>query len=611
MRRHDTTAQLLRLLLDSADPGVRWRLACAALLVAAGGLLAALAPLALKEMVDTVGRAEGEPIGMTASAVVVMLAVYAIALGGGRMLAELRPLLAGSAEQGLLARLTRRLFGHLLALPLQFHLGRRSGDLVHRIHLTTTGCQLLVGQLVGGVIPVIVELVTVVLVLASLDQPGLVVLFFATSLFYLVVHGIGSLKIAAEARRISNASLNVNAKLADALLNLETLKCFVAENAAQEQLAAATDALASSWRSLHGLRVRIGLALAAVFTLSISASLALAAEAVAAGTLTVGGFVLANAYMLQLVRPLETLGAASREIAQAVGFIRPMLAVLSEPTEQQADPPVAGMTEAPSVPRAPGLVARPARLGGTAAPHIRFEGVSFGYDAQRTVLRSVDLDIPPGARLAIVGPSGSGKSSLTRLLLRLYDPQAGRILIDGRPIDSLARSEVRSLVCIVPQDAALFNDTLARNIALGRPLATPDEIERAARRAQLHDFIASLPQGYETLVGQRGLELSGGERQRIAIARALIKAPAILVLDEATSMLDARTEAAILDALRHGPAGCTTIMIAHRLSAVRHADRIVALEGGEIREQGTHAALLAQGGVYAELWHRQHDTATG
>jgi ATP-binding cassette subfamily B protein len=317
----------------------------------------------------------------------------------------------------------------------------------------------------------------------------------------------------------------------------------------------------------------------------------LAGDAVATGSLTVGGFVLANVYMLQLVRPLEMLGAAARDIAQSLGFVRPLLDILREP----AEPPAMTVDAGPA----------PHAAGAGAGPALRFEKVCFGYDPQRPVLQGLDLEIPAGLTVAIVGASGSGKSSLVRLLLRLYRPQSGRILLDGCPIDALPAADLRARIGLVPQDTALFHDTIATNIGLGRPGAGADEIALAAGHAQLHAFIAALPAGYGTMVGERGLQLSGGERQRIAIARALLRRPDLYVFDEATSMLDSRTEAALLRDLRMLTAGRTTMIIAHRLSTVVHADEIVVLDHGRIAERGRHAELLERGGIYARLWRQQ------
>jgi ABC-type multidrug transport system fused ATPase/permease subunit len=303
--------------------------------------------------------------------------------------------------------------------------------------------------------------------------------------------------------------------------------------------------------------------------------------------------------MLQVVRPLESLGAAARDLTQAVEFIRPLLDVLRETPEAAAT----GGRLPQRHGRFPSVDS--IDVPHSRAPSISFRGVHFRYDESRPVLRELSFDIAAGRTVAIVGASGSGKSSLVRLLLRLYEPHAGIILLDGIAIDLLHVDDVRAMVGLVPQDTVLFNDTMAFNIGIGQPGADRHDIEHAARQAQLHDFIVSLPAGYDTLVGERGLKLSGGERQRIAIARAVLKQPRIYVFDEATSMLDSITENAILGNLQALSAGCTTITIAHRLSTARHADEIIVLDSGKVAERGDHATLLARGQAYTRLWNAQ------
>lgn len=327
-----------------------------------------------------------------------------------------------------------------------------------------------------------------------------------------------------------------------------------------------------------------------MFAVALVACLALTAEAVARDQLSVGGFVLTSVYILQLVRPLETLGTAARDLARATGFMRPLLDILAERREAWTEPSDC----------ADAKWTTPA-----SAPSLRFENIHFGYDPKTPVFSGLDLEIPAGRTTAIVGRSGCGKSSLVRLLLRLHEPQGGRILVDGHPIESVPTAELRAMIGLVPQDAGLVQRSVRSNIALGRPGETQQSIESAARRAQLHCLVDTLPHGYDTLLGERGQTLSGGERQRLGIARAMLRKPLIYLLDEPTSMLDGKTEAAILPALRELTSECTTLVIAHRLSTIMHADQIVVLEGGRVQEQGQHAELLAKQGLYAQLWHQQ------
>ena len=604
MLRSDRVAEALRVLISEMDRAVVWRLGLTLTIVVAGGLLAGLAPLALKGVVDAVAASTEHRIPNASTLVFGLL--YLGALCSGRLLIEIRPLLASTAEQRLFARLRQRFFAHLLDLRLAFHLERRTGALVQTLQQATTGYQLIVVHLIDSVVPVLVEVVTVIVVLIHLGQSALMATFAATALAYVAVFALGTAGLRQRARDVSDASIDTQAMLTDSLLHCETIKCFNAEPAARDRLAKHSYELERRWLGLYRQRTCMGLAQTATFTVSVTVSLWLAGEAVAQGTLSVGGFVLANAYMLQVVRPLEMLGVAVRDLSQATALIRPLLDVLNQPTERSAnastelvkagDPHVPGKTSTTNTANTPSSPFK--------GPCISFQGVDFGY-GNGNVLKGLDLHIGAGRNVAIVGTSGSGKSSLVRLLLRLYDPMAGRILLDSIPLDKLPVTELRDMIGLVPQDVALLNDTIAGNIGIGRSGAQRRDIERAARIAHLHDFISKLPAGYDTLVGERGLKLSGGERQRIAIARAILRRPKVYVFDEATSMLDSQTEAAILRNVRQAATGCTTITIAHRLSTARDADEIVVLDNGKIAERGVHAALLASDGPYARLWHAQ------
>ncbi|MDP1535443.1 MAG: ABC transporter ATP-binding protein, partial [Rubrivivax sp.] len=398
----------------------------------------------------------------------------------------------------------RRFFGHVLALPMGFHVGRSSGALVQSLRQATMGCQLLVVTLVNGIAPVLVEVVAVLAVLLHLDQPALVLSFAASTAAYLVVCGIGALRLQARARAVSEASLDAHATLADSLINVETIKCFDAEGGSRARFAGAAARLEGCWMQLHRQRARTGLAVTAIFAVSMAASLALAAQALGRGSLSIGGFVLVTVYLLQLVRPLEMLGAAARDLTQALEFVRPLLEVLHMPAEAttQGTPPPA--TAAHCEPAMPGTGAR-AALPRSEAIGLSMRGVHLAYDGGPKVLRGLDLDIAAGRTVAIVGASGSGKTSIVRLLLRLYAPQAGRILLGGMPIEALPLGELRAAIGLVPQDTVLFNASLAANIGIGRPGASRSDIEEAARQAQLHDRIVALPGGYDTPVGERGL----------------------------------------------------------------------------------------------------------
>ena len=587
----------LRVLLADIDPTTAWRLGATVGLVVVGGLLAGLAPLALKGMIDaaTVSPGTGDPTAWRAIAGFGV--AYLLVLSTGRLLAELRPTLLGTAEQRLYTRLRRRVFAQLLDQPLGVHLARQSGAPAHALQQAISGYQVIAFTLVNGVVPVLAELSAATLVLMSLQQPALTACFAATALAYLAVLALKRWDLTPAARAVSEAGVTTHALLSDALLNCETIKCFGAEATTRQGFERATSQLERCWSTLHQARWRMGLAVTLTFALSLAALLAVALHGLQQGSLTLGGFVLAQVYLLQVVRPLEMLGTASRDLSQAMAFVRPLLDLLAQPVEPDR-PPIAAPGSTAAVP--PG-----------GSPGIRFRGVRFAYEAGHPVLDGLDLDIAAGRTVAIVGASGCGKSSLVRLLLRLHEPQAGEIQFGDVAIDTLPIAELRARVAIVPQDTVLFNDSIAFNIGIGKADATRAEIERAARVAGLHEHITRLPAAYETRVGDRGLMLSGGERQRVAIARAVLKDPQVYVFDEATSMLDSATEAAILHQLQTISKGRTTVMIAHRLSTVQHADEIVVLDRGRVVERGAPATLRRQDGPYAALWRAQRTGCSG
>lgn len=587
-----------RLLFAGLDQGMVRRIAAANALALAGGALAGLAPLALKQMIDaTNGVSSVQQPHITTVGFGV---AYLLCLSIGRLIAEIRPLLIGAVEQRLYAGLRLRYFRHLLDLPLSFHLARRTGALSHSLLQAVSGYQIILFSLVNGLVPVLVESVTVALVLISLGLPALTASFAVTAIALSLAICLRMARLRAASGAVSQATIDAHAHLADSLINYEPIKCFGAEHSTVNRFSQLSRALEASWQCLQRTRMAMGLAVTTIFALSLATSLAISMHAVSQGMLTVGGFVLANLYMLQIIRPLEMVSSAVRDVSQGLAFVRPMIDILQTPTESMQQGPRSADARANCC----GTEIDSAGCGRRAAA-LSFRGVQLAFDGGSPVLNDLNLDVPAGRSIAVVGASGSGKSSLVRLLLRLCEPDAGSILLDGTPIDAIPVARLRSMIAVVPQDLALFNNTIAANIGLGLEGATPFEIERAARLAGLHNFIAALPYGYETAVGERGLKLSGGERQRIAIARAILKDPLVYVFDEATSMLDAPTERAILQNIREISAGRTTITIAHRLSAIRHADEIAVLAEGRIVEGGDHAQLLARGGIYAAMWHEQ------
>jgi ATP-binding cassette subfamily B protein len=451
------------------------------------------------------------------------------------------------------------------------------------------GVRELLFDLVFLILPLFAEIAFISVVLLGTLPP----LFGALALATLVLYGAclvaGSEWLRRHQRRAVAEGAKAHGDAVDSLLNHETVKYFGNEEHVAERYDRALRRVeelqvrALTWRSLTGaLQVSI-------LGAGLTAMLVMAGLEVGRGVLSVGDLVLVNTYLLQLLRPLERLGQIYRSIKQSLTDVEQMMTLLAERPEI-ADAPGAG-----PLPSGPGALA--------------FEGVGFAYDPRRPVLERVSFSIEPGRTLAIVGASGAGKSTIGRLLFRFYDPGSGRILLDGTDVRTVRQSSLREAIAVVPQDAVLFNDTIFYNIAFGRPDATREEVERAAGLARVHDFVTALPDGYDTQVGERGLKLSGGEKQRIAIARAILKRPRVFLFDEATSALDSHTERAIRDSLAEVSRGTTTLVIAHRLSTVVHADEILVLDGGRVVERGTHAALLARRGPYAALWSRQQDPA--
>jgi ATP-binding cassette subfamily B protein len=449
------------------------------------------------------------------------------------------------------------------------------------------GLRIVLTHVALTLLPVLVEFTTVALVLIQLGRAEFLPLFGASVLLYLLAFRFSMRRIVGPSRAMSRAQVEASAALQDLLANGETLKSFAAEPYARGRYAAQLQATEREFRRFYRNRAGGGLVVTLVFALSLAAALALAAHQVANGALTVGSFVLVNAYMLQMVRPLELVGFAMRDIGQGIAFLEQMDQLFRIPRERDAAGP-----DLPAPPRGAG--------------ELTFDRVSFGYEPGRKVLRDISFSVEPGMTLAIVGPSGSGKSSIARLLLRLYDPEGGRILLDGRPIDTMKLTELRRAVATVPQDISLFNATIDENVALAHGPGDRAALDRVLALAQLDDLLARLPEGGATMVGERGLNLSGGERQRVAIARAALRRPSIYVFDEATAALDARTEQAILARFRELARGCTTLIVAHRLASIIDADRILVLDQGLVVERGTHGELLRAGGLYASLWRLQH-----
>ncbi|HEX5454748.1 MAG TPA: ABC transporter ATP-binding protein/permease [Stellaceae bacterium] len=564
---------------------LRVRVVAALALLIAGKLVTIIIPLLYKHAVDALSH-PGPAL------IAVPLAVI-LAYGAARVLSqgfnELRNAVFAKVGQRAVRQLALATFRHVHALSLRFHLERRTGGLARAVERGTAGIEFLLTFMLFNIVPTVFEIVVVCAILWRLYDWYFALVTLVTILAYIAfTFSVTDWRIRYR-REMNTRNTEANVKAVDALLNYETVKYFANEEHEAERydhaLRAYERAAVRSETTLAVLNIGQG----SIISAGLIGVMLLAAKGVAAGHMTVGDFVLVNTYLLQLYQPLNFLGVVYRNIKQSLTDLEQMMALLKI------------VPEIEDRPAAPSLIVR---RGGLA-----FRDVDFGYDERRPILRGVDFAVPPGHTVAIVGPSGAGKSTIARLLFRFYDIESGAIEIDGQDLRDVTQDSLRRAIGVVPQDTVLFNDTILYNIAYGRPGAGRPEIEAAARRAHIHEFIAALPDGYETVVGERGLKLSGGEKQRVAIARVVLKAPQILVFDEATSALDTKTERDIQNSLAEVAADRTTLVIAHRLSTVVDADQILVLDAGRIVERGHHRDLLAAGGIYAEMWARQQEAA--
>jgi ABC-type transport system involved in Fe-S cluster assembly fused permease/ATPase subunit len=568
---------------DSVE--LRARVVVALALLVGGKLINIAIPFLYKAAVDALSVPHP---GVIAVPVAVILG-YGAARVMSQGFNELRNAVFAKVGQRAVRQLALSTFRHIHALSLRFHLERRTGGLARAVERGIAGIEFLLSFLLFNVVPTLFEIVVACAILWRLYSWAFALVTLTTIVTYIGFTFLVTDWRIRFRREMNTRNTEANTKAVDSLLNYETVKYFANEAHEAERYDRALQAYERAAVRSETTLSMLNLGQGVIMAIGLIGVMILAAQGVAAGRMTVGDFVLVNTYLLQLYTPLNFLGMVYRNIKQSLTDLEQMMGLLKI---------------TPEIEDRPGSAALAVRRGA-----VVFRNVDFCYDVRRAILRDVDFTVPPGAKLAIVGPSGAGKSTIARLLFRFYDVDGGAIEIDGQDIRGVTQDSLRRAIGVVPQDTVLFNDTIFYNIAYGRPGASRAEIEAAARRAHIHDFVTSLPDGYETMVGERGLKLSGGEKQRVAIARVVLKAPKILIFDEATSALDTKTEREIQASLAEVAADHTTLVIAHRLSTVVDADQILVLDAGQIVERGDHRALLAKGGVYAAMWARQQEAA--
>ncbi|SAI74546.1 ABC transporter ATP-binding protein [Bordetella ansorpii] len=581
-----TLKPLLPYLWPKGRKDLRWRVVAAVLALLAAQIAQVYVPILYKHAVDHLGGPQ--PNGLVTVPLGIILG-YGAARVLSLLFSELRDAIFAKVGQHAIRAVALQVFQHLHALALRFHLARQTGGLTRAIERGTKGIQTLLSYLLFSILPTFFQIALVCVILWRMFDIWLALATAGTVTLYLAYTLAVTEWRTKFRRQMNDTDSEANTKAIESLLNYETVKYF--GNEAHE--AARFDASLQRYERA-AVRSQVSLSIlnvgqALIISIGLTVVMAMAAQGIADGRHTLGDFVLVNTYLLQLYQPLNFFGFIYREIKQALVDMESMFTLLGQQRE---------------VADAPG--ARPLKADGAA---LEFRDVHFGYDPRRPILKGVSFSVPAGRTVAVVGASGAGKSTLARLVFRFYDVDSGAILIDGQDIRQVTQSSVRAAIGVVPQDTVLFNDTIHYNIGYGRPGATDADIEEAARLAHIHAHILSMPDGYRTVVGERGLKLSGGEKQRVAIARTILKNPAIFLFDEATSALDTHTEREIQANLREVSRGRTTLIIAHRLSTIADADEILVMGDGRIVERGRHHDLLAQGGVYAGLWARQQESS--
>jgi ATP-binding cassette subfamily B protein len=578
-----TLRTLAPYLWPPGETEVKARVIAALCLLVAAKIATVTVPLLYAASVDALAPAEGA--AAIAAVPIALILGYGLLRICSSLFQELRNAVFVKVQARAARRISLTVFRHLHALSLRFHLDRQTGGLSRVVERGTKAITFVLNIMVFSIGPTILEILFVAVILWALFDVSFAAVTLGTIVAYVAFTLLFTNWRLRFRRRMNEMDQDANTKAVDSLLNFETVKYFGNERHESTRydasLARYERAYAQSEQTLNMLNA----GQATIIAIGLTVVMLMAGHGVANGTMTVGQFVLVNTYLIQLYLPLNILGFMYRELRQGLTDMESMFGLLAQ-KQEVADAPDA-------VPLPPG------------AGEVRFEEVRFGYRPDREILHGVSFAVPPGRTLAIVGPTGAGKSTISRLMFRFYDVSGGRVVVDGKDVREVTQESLRAAIGVVPQDTVLFNDTIRYNIAYGRPEATEEEVIEAARLAQVHDFVTRMPQGYDTIVGERGLKLSGGEKQRVAIARTILKNPRILILDEATSALDTKTEQEIQSALKGVSAGRTTLVIAHRLSTVVEADEIIVLQDGHIAERGDHPSLIAKGGLYAGMWQRQ------
>jgi len=569
-------------------PDLRMRVVLALAALLASKVATTLIPFAYKGIIDSLdGTSTDQTVILGLAVPLVLVIAYVLGNIVDAGFQQLRDVWFASVGQHAVRKLALQTFHHMHRLSLRFHLQRRTGGLSRVIERGTKGIETVVRFAMLNIAPTMVEFVVVAVIfvwLFGVSYLGVLVVMIWGYLYFTIKASNWRISIR---RDMNESDTDANGKAIDSLLNFETVKYFANEEMEARRFDKAMEGYERSairiWTSLGFLNF----GQAVIFYSGFLAISIMSILGVMNGTLTLGDFVLLNTFLMQIYRPLNFIGFVYRELRQGLTDIEEMFKLLDQDPEIQDRPGAAALA--------------------VTGPVIRFEDVSFHYDPDRPILKGVSFEVPAGKTVAIVGPTGAGKSTISRLLFRFYEVTGGRVTIDGQDLRDVTQESLRSAIGMVPQDTVLFNDTIGYNIEYGRPGASPDEVRDAARMAQVAGFIETLPKGYDTPVGERGLKLSGGEKQRVAIARTILKSPSILILDEATSALDTKTERDIQAALDEVSRNRTTVVIAHRLSTVVNADEILVLRDGQIAERGNHAALLQQDGLYAQMWNRQRE----